>query len=170
MRAFILLLCGMALSTLCFAQGNVHGTVKDSTGKAVPFATVNLKNKASNAIVAYSTTTDNGTYNLVLPQGQKTDSLMVEVRSMGYKSQAKSITGTGPVDFVLQASVNQLQAVVIKSSRPVLRVNGDTISYKVSEFANPQDRTIGEVIKKLPGITVAADGKISYNNKPISTV
>ncbi|HTI61139.1 carboxypeptidase-like regulatory domain-containing protein [Mucilaginibacter sp.] len=170
MRAFILLLCGMALSTLCFAQGNVHGTVKDSTDKAVPFATVNLKNKASNAIVAYSTTTDNGTYNLVLPQGQKTDSLMVEVRSMGYKSQAKSITGTGPVDFVLQASVNQLQAVVIKSSRPVLRVNGDTISYKVSEFANPQDRTIGEVIKKLPGITVAADGKISYNNKPISTV
>jgi hypothetical protein len=71
---------------------------------------------------------------------------------------------------VLHASVNQLQAVVIKSSRPVLRVNGDTLSYKVFDFANPQDRTIGEVIKKLPGITVASDGTISYNNKPISTV
>ncbi len=89
---------------------------------------------------------------------------------MGYKNQVKSLTGTAPVDFVLQASVNQLQAVVIKSSRPVLRVNGDTLSYNVSDFSNPQDRTIGEVIKKLPGITVAADGTISYNNKPISTV
>ena len=169
-RSFILLLCGMALSTLCFAQGNIHGTVKDSTGKAVPFATVSLKNKASNAIVAYTTATDKGTYSLVLPQGQNVDSLVVEVRSIGYKSQSKSLAAAAPVDFVLQASVNQLQAVVIKSSRPVLRINGDTLSYKVSEFANPQDRTIGEVIKKLPGVTVAADGTISYNNKPISTV
>src|SRR6202012_2304543 len=169
-KFFILLLCGMALSVFCFAQGNIHGTVKDSTGKAVPFATVTLKNKASNAIVTYTTTADNGTYSLSLPQGQNIDSLAVEVRSMGYKSQLKSINGTEPVNFVLQVSVNQLQAVVIKSSRPVLKVNGDTISYKVSDFSNPQDRTIGEVIKKLPGITVAADGTISYNNKPVSTV
>jgi len=154
----------------CFAQGNIHGTVKDSTGKAVPFVTVSLKNKARNAIVAYTTTANDGTYSLSLPRGQNIDSIAVEVRSMGYKNQVKSIIGTAPVDFVLQTSVNQLQAVVIKSSRPVLRVNGDTLSYKVSEFANPQDRTIGEVIKKLPGITVAADGTISYNNKPISTV
>lgn len=170
MRSFLLLLCGMALSVSCFAQGNIHGTVKDSTGKPVPFATVNLKNKTGNTIVAYSTTADNGTYSLSLPQGQNIDSLVMEVRSMGYKSQVKSITGTTPVDFMLQASINQLQGVVIKSSRPVLRVNGDTLSYKVSDFSTPQDRTIGEVIKKLPGITVAADGTISYNNKPISTV
>lgn len=169
-RFFILLLCGMTLSVFCFAQGNIHGTVKDSTAKAIPFATVSLKNKASNAIVTYTTTATNGTYTLIIPPEQNTDSLVVEVRSMGYKNQLKSIVGTGSVDFVLQVSVNQLQAVVIKSSRPVLRVNGDTLSYKVSEFANPQDRTIGEVIKKLPGITVAADGTISYNNKPISTV
>jgi hypothetical protein len=170
MRSFILLLCGLLFSALCCAQGNIHGTVKDSTGKAVPFATISLKNKASNSIVAYTTTADNGTYSLSLPQGQNIDSLAVEVRSMGYKSQVKSINGAEPVNFVLQVSVNQLQAVVIKSSRPVLRVNGDTLSYKVSDFSNPQDRTIGEVIKKLPGITVASDGTISYNNKPISTV
>jgi len=170
MRSFILLLCGLLFSALCFAQGNIHGTVKDSAGKAVPFATVSLKNKASNTIVTYTVTDAKGAYNLATPSGQSLDSLLVEVRSMGYKSQAKSIIGTAPVDFVLKTSVNQLQAVVIKSSRPVLRVNGDTLSYKVSEFANPQDRTIGEVIKKLPGITVAADGTISYNNKPISTV
>jgi len=170
MRCLILLLCGVSLSVSCFAQGNIHGTVKDSTGKAVPFATVNLKNKASNLIVAYTNTANNGTYTLSLPRGQNTDSLVVEIRSMGYKSQVKRIIGAAPVDFVLQASINQLQAVVVKSSRPVLRVNGDTLNYKVSEFANPQDRTIGEVIKKLPGITVAADGTISYNNKPISTV
>src|SRR5580698_8318978 len=94
MRSFILLLCGLLFSVLCFAQGNIHGTVKDSTGKAVPFATVSLKNKTSNSIVTYTTTADNGTYSLTLPQGQNIDSLVVEVRSMGYKSQVKSIIGT----------------------------------------------------------------------------
>ena len=75
MRSFILLLCGMALSVFCFAQGSIHGAVKDGTGKAVPFATVNLKNKTSNAILTYTTTADNGTYTLTVPQGQKIDSL-----------------------------------------------------------------------------------------------
>ena len=79
-KFFILLLCGLLFSALCFAQENIRGTVKDSTGKAVPFATVNLKNKISNAIAAYTTTANNGTYSLTLPQGQSPDSLAVEKR------------------------------------------------------------------------------------------
>src|ERR1700753_2834993 len=97
-KFFILLLCGMAFCTLCFAQGNIRGTVKDSTGEAVPYAAVNLKNKASNAIVAYTITADNGTYTLAFPQGQHLDSLVVEVRCIGYKNQVKSIDDTAPVD------------------------------------------------------------------------
>ncbi len=168
MRTFILLLCGMLCAAFCFAQDNIHGTVKDSLGKSVPFATVNLKNKASNTIVAYTVTDTKGTYNLTRPSGQNPDSLLVEVRSIGYKNQWKAVSST--VDFVLQASINQLQAVVIKSNRPVLRTSGDTLSYKVSDFSNPQDRVIGDVIKKLPGIAVAADGTISYNGKAISNL
>ena len=170
MRRSLLLLCGLLFSALCFAQSNIHGVVKDSTGKAVPFATINLKNKMGNAIVAYTTTDSKGTYNLAIPSGKKPDSLLVEVRCIGYKSQAKAINGTAPVDFVLKASVNELQAVVIKSNRPFLRTSGDTLSYKVSDFSNPQDRVIGDVIKKLPGISVAADGTISYNGKTISNL
>jgi hypothetical protein len=170
MRYFILLLCSMLCAAFCFAQDNIHGTVKDSTGKAVPFATVSLKNKTGNTIVTYTVTDDRGAYNLTRPAGQNPDSLLVEVRSIGYKSQAKSINTIAPVDFVLQVSVNQLQAVVIKSNRPWLRTSGDTLSYKVSDFSNPQDRVIGDVIKKLPGISVATDGTISYNGKNISNL
>jgi hypothetical protein len=60
--------------------------------------------------------------------------------------------------------------VEIKNSRPVLRTHGDTLSYKVSAFAGAQDLVIGDVIKKLPGITVGSDGTIYYNNKPISNL
>ena len=165
-----LLAIAMLLSVAVFGQ-TIKGTVKDSTGSAVPYASVNLKNSTSNSIIGYAVTDSKGAYLLQVPAGTAASNLAVEVRSIGFKNQAKAVAGFDtPLDFTLSRSVNQLQTVNIKSSRPVLRVNGDTLSYKVSDFANPQDRTIGEVIKKMPGISVAADGTISYNNKPISAL
>ncbi|HTD97783.1 MAG TPA: carboxypeptidase-like regulatory domain-containing protein [Mucilaginibacter sp.] len=169
-RVAILTLSFVLFAAWGYAQ-TVKGTVKDSTGKAVPYATVSLKNSAGNTIVAYTVTDSKGAYSLQIPANTAANSLTVEVRSLGYKTAVKSIAIFDvPLDFTLAVVSNQLQEVVVKSSRPILRTHGDTLSYKVSEFANPQDRTIGEVIKKLPGITVAADGTISYNNKPISAV
>ena len=53
----------------------------------------------------------------------------------------------------------------------VFRENGqrcDTITYNVASFANKQDRTIGDVLKKMPGIEVKEDGKIYYNGRGIN--
>jgi len=158
------------LSMQGFGQ-TLRGTVKDSTAKAVPYASVNLRNSADNRITGYAVTDAVGAYTLQLPLNTPISGLVIEVTSIGYKTQSRPVTDVHlAYDFTLIASVNQLQDIVIKSSRPVLRTHGDTLSYKVADFANAQDRTIGEVIKKLPGITVAADGTISYNNKPISAL
>lgn len=164
------LVIALLFSASGFGQ-SIKGTVKDSTGKPVPYATINLKNATTNNIINYTITDTKGTYILPLPTNTQVSGLLVEVRCIGYKNQSRGITDLqAPVDFTLSVSINQLQAVVIKSSRPVLRTNGDTLSYKVSDFSSVQDRVIGDVIKKLPGITVAADGRISYNNKPISNL
>jgi hypothetical protein len=165
-----LLVVALLFSAPAIAQ-NIHGTVKDSTGKTVPYVSINLKNSATNGIISYAISDVKGTYTLPLPVNTPVSGLVIEVRCIGYKNQGKSITDLQvPVDFILSASINQLQAVVIKSSRPVLRTSGDTLSYKVSDFSSIQDRVIGDVIKKLPGITVASNGRISYNNKPISNL
>jgi len=174
MKRLIKILALMLLCTLSVAAGygqTVKGTVKDTTGRAVSYATVNLKKGTGNVIVAYTVTDSEGSFALQVPAGTAADSLSIEVRCLGYKSVTKNILGfDAPVNFTLAVQLNQLQEVVIKNSRPTLRVNGDTLNYKVSEFANPQDRTIGDVLKKLPGISVAANGTISYNNKPVSAL
>ena len=174
MKRLIRVVALMLLCTLSVAAGyaqTIMGTAKDTTGKAVPYATVSLKKSAGNAIVAYTITDSKGSFALQVPAGTAADSLKVEVHCIGYKSVVKNIVNfDAPIDFTLAGETNQLQEVVIKSSRPVLIPHGDTLGYKVSDFANPQDRTIGEVIKKMPGISVAADGTISYNNRPISAL
>lgn len=167
MKRIIGLTLGCILWIVCSYAQTIRGTVKDTAGKAVSYATVSLKN--SNAIVAYTLTNSKGAYVLQVPANAAAQ--VVEVRCIGYQSVVKNIGNfDDPLDFTLAEGVNQLKEVVIKSSRPVLVTHGDTLDYKVSQFASPHDRTIGEVIKKMPGISVAANGTISYNNKPISAL
>ncbi len=165
-----LLLTALLFSTPGFAQ-EIHGTVKDSTGGAVPYASVNLVSTPGDAILAYTTTDTRGGYLLRLPANAPPTSLYLEVRCIGFKTQSKPLTGLPQqIDITLAISASELQSVIVRNSRPKLHTNGDTLSYKASDFTNAQDRVIGDVIKRLPGISVAADGTISYNNKPVSGV
>ncbi|MDB5286403.1 MAG: hypothetical protein JWR05_1352 [Mucilaginibacter sp.] len=161
------------LCMLCSAAGiaqSIKGTVTDSLGKAISYAGVNLKGGGS-TIISYTTTNDNGTYTLAIPADADKTNLQVEVSCVGYKKTIKPVSSlTVPYNFKMNRGVNQLQTVTIKDNKPKLRLHGDTLDYKVSDFSSPQDRVIGDVIKKLPGVTVAKDGKISYNGKAISNL
>jgi hypothetical protein len=149
----------------------VKGRVKDTAGKAVPYATISLKQRTGEAIVGYTVSDSDGNFALKVPAGSIADSLKVQVQCIGYQDAVKNLSNFDTLlYFILSAGANQLKEVIIKSSRPVLVAHGDTLDYKVSQFASAHDRTIGEVIKKMPGISVAANGTISYNNKPISAL
>ena len=161
---------GGLLSIAGFAQ-TIRGTIKDSTGKVIPYATINLKNPVANRIIGYVVADANGVYALPIPAGTSLSGLVIEATSIGYKTLSRPVAdGHLAYDFILSVSANQLQSVEIKSHRPVLRTHGDTLGYKVSEFAGAQDRVIGDVLKKLPGITIGSDGTIFYNNKAISNL
>jgi hypothetical protein len=165
----------LALASILFwsagSAQEIRGTVRDSAGGAVPYASVNLRNRSGDAILAFTTSDIKGAYALRMPASASPDSFYLEVRCVGFMPQSKSLTGLSQViDFTLAISASQLQSVIVRSTRPKLRASGDTLSYTASDFSNAQDRVIGDVIKRLPGITVATDGTISYNNKPVSGV
>ena len=160
--------------SLTFQQGfgqTIKGTLSDSAGRTVPYATINLRYREQKIIVAYTMSDSAGRYSLRAPTGATAAEFEVEVRCIGYKDQTRAIIAfPSIIDFTLAVSANELPSVVVTNKRPVLRTSGDTLSYKVSDFSNEQDRVIGDVIKKLPGISVSSDGTIYYNNKPISGV
>ncbi len=161
----VFILCTLC-SAACFAQ-SIKGTVTDSLGKGISFASVNLK--SGNLILAYTTTNAKGGYTLAVPADADKANLQLAVSCVGFKKEARKVDGLeAPYNFKLSAASNQLQTVTIKDKNPRLRAHGDTLDYKVSDFSSPQDRVIGDVIKKLPGVTVDKDGKISYNGKAIS--
>src|SRR5271154_4338341 len=86
--AGLLLLAGILFSSAGFAQ-EIRGEVRDSTGGAVAYASVNLINRSGDAILAYTTTDTRGGYIVSLPANARADNLWLEVRCIGFKSQRK---------------------------------------------------------------------------------
>ncbi|TDQ06991.1 carboxypeptidase-like regulatory domain-containing protein [Pedobacter metabolipauper] len=147
------------------AQTEVSGSVKDAKNKPVASATVTLKS-SDGKIAAYSRSNDKGTFTLKVPAN--TAALTLEVSSLGYKREVLPFSELQKTyNFTLTDAAIDLPTVVI-NNRPKLKLNGDTLSYQLSDFSNKQDRVLGDVLKKMPGIEVAANGKISYNGKGIS--
>jgi hypothetical protein len=56
----------------------------------------------------------------------------------------------------------------VKAKNTPLWQRKDTINYNVSEFKQYQDRVIGDIIARLPGMEVTPNGQIKYNGKPIN--
>lgn len=59
-----------------------------------------------------------------------------------------------------------LQEVVVKA--PERRIKGDTIIYDVAALTKAGDRTIEDIIRKIPGIQIDDSGGISYDGLSIN--
>ncbi len=168
MRTLIITLCFFLFGfATAFAQKQIKGKVKDTKGEPIVSANVNLKDKEGN-ILSFTRTDDKGNFTLSFNDAIK--DLVIEATTIGYEKKTIGVTELNKVyDLVMKDSEINLKTVVVKN-RPSLTLNGDTLNYKTADFADKQDRSIGDVLKKMPGIEVSEDGKVSYNGKGISAL
>ncbi len=149
-------------------QVNLSGKITDKDkGTALGYVMIILKNKAGGSVLGFTQSATDGTFRLVttLETVQKSS---LHFTLMGYKEQICKLTKNGNQEFFIsmEMSAVQIKEVIIKSRK--IGQQGDTLTYNVASFANEQDRTIGDVLKKLPGIDVKKDGQIYYNGKSIN--
>lgn len=147
------------------SQTILRGNVADAiSGKSVAGVNVMAKNDKGK-LIGFSTSDDAGNFSITI--NEQPDSLFISATMLGYRSFSKKVkAGADPVSILMEEGALQLQEVVVKADR--IRENGDTITYSVSSFAQKQDRTIGDVLKRMPGIDVADNGKIQYQGTDIN--
>ncbi|WP_109697696.1 TonB-dependent receptor [Chitinophaga deserti] len=165
----LLLLTILSLTTPAMAQNpaNVNGMVKDSTGKPLAAASVTIIN-ASGAGVHFTKSDANGSFECKLPTPG--NGLSLKVTALGYRPFIQTISsGSSPFLVTLSALPTALAGVTVKS-KPGIQTSGDTLKYRVATFKDKNDRVIGDLIARLPGIEVDEKGSISYNGKRISNV
>lgn len=144
-----------------------EGVVKDTTNLPLEMANVMAVNQVTKAVDAYSITNDKGKFLLNLKAnstysvrftflGLKTKNLTIETKT---EDISQSIT--------LSSDATELAGVEIVREMPV-SIKGDTIIYNADSFKTGTERKLEDVLRKLPGVEVNADGEIEVEGKKVS--
>ncbi|TDB67541.1 peptidase associated/transthyretin-like domain-containing protein [Arundinibacter roseus] len=169
--SFRLLILGL-FCILCqrkaVAQTVLTGIVSDSAAVQTPLpgSTITIQLPENPAIIAFSTTSKEGKFRLSVQNS--VDSLLIKVSQLGYETYQKKIPNRSQ-DFTIllrEQAIALKEVVVIPDP---IRKDGDTLSYQVGAFKTAADRTLSDVIKRLPGVSVEPGGRIMYQGKAINT-
>lgn len=100
-------------------------------------------------------------------KAHKTDILEFALIGYAKKRIEASACQTGKTTTVrLTEEAVEIREVTVKV--PPIRAKSDTITYNVGSFLKPGDAHLEDVLKKLPGISVADNGTVSYQGKAIN--
>lgn len=151
----------------CIAQSTIKGTVTDSLQHPLSYSIVTAyKNANYSSIVDFKTTDDFGKFTIEI--SENIDTVFIEARHITYKSERFIITNFNKEhQITLYRPNNDLKEVLIEAKRNIT-IKGDTVRYDVKALKEKKDYTIEEVIDRIPGVSIAENGKISYNDRPIS--
>ena len=146
------------------AQVNVSGTVVDKdSNEPLTGASVIVKG-ADGKIKKYATSKGDGGFAMSLPS---VAGCRLEVSMMSFAKQSIPLDSVSfPITVQLEPGTTLLKEVTVKADR--IHEQGDTITYNVGSFAQQQDRSIGDVLKRMPGINVEQSGKIQYQGEDIN--
>lgn len=163
MRIILLLIFIFCGNIYVHSQQTFHGTTTDSkTGKGLEDVAVALLN-GEKATVDFAYTDKKGSFRIV------SDSIasFIMMSCLGYERVIIPIKEfNNGSTFSLKNKGYKIKEVKVTSNR--IRENKDTLIYSVSGFQMPQDRSIADVLRKMPGIEVLPSGQIKFEDKAIN--
>ncbi len=163
----------LSFATLAFSQNpsktTIQGIVQDSFGTELPFATVMLLNPKDSALINFTQSNDKGAFSF---KNMKNVAYLFKISYVGYlpfqQYLAPSVSEVNDLNGVkIKPITKELLEVVIKTAKAPLSIRGDTIEYNASSFKVPPGSTVEDLLRRLPGIDVDADGNIKAQGKDI---
>ena len=162
-RYFNLLICLFGLGV--HAQKiNFSGVIRDSLQQPLAGSSLVAINQETNALDAYTITTEDGIFALQLQARKK---YKIQISALGLQTLNEELTTEEKdiqQDYTLRADI-QLDEVVVKM--PVL-IKGDTLIYDADSFKNGSERKLEDIIDKLPGVEINDNGQIEVEGKVVN--
>ena len=143
----------------------LEGMVTDNSKIGLEMANVMAINQQTKAMDGYSITNDKGKFQLSLKPNTP---YLIKVSYIGYASfEEKWSTGAENSTKVIVLSEGvELEGVEIVREMPV-SIKGDTIVYNADSFTTGTERKLEDILKKLPGVEVNADGEVEVEGKKV---
>jgi hypothetical protein len=163
MRKFITFVILQILFSGALFARKVAGNIYEA-GKRTPVDVALVRCfDASRQLLAYAYSDEKGHFELEVAAAGTS----MQVSCMGFQTVTIAAEHwTDHMQVELQTSEIQIKEVVVTSKR--LEEKADTLVYSVAGFAQPQDRSIADVMTKMPGLEIKPNGQIEYNGMAIN--
>lgn len=162
----------MLSSTSIIAQHSIQGKVLDKKDEgAIESATIRLLNASDSTYLKSCQSYSDGTFALdKVPSGN----FLVEVSFLGFRTNYRVVTVLNKSillkNFFMENLDTHLNEVEVTGKIAQMSVKNDTIEYNTAAFKTPENAAIEELLKKLPGVVVDEDGKITINGEEIKKI
>ncbi|MCI1780204.1 MAG: TonB-dependent receptor [Bacteroidales bacterium] len=142
----------------------ISGNVKSSSDNvALAGAVIKIQDTVGN-IISYAIADAKGTFCFEDRVGAPDDSLCIS--SLGFSRYAVLIGNKRYFSVKLDPQDIKLKEITVKARKMILK--GDTLSYNAASYTDSHDRTVEDILKKMPGIEVKESGEILYQGKSIN--
>ena len=154
------------ISNFVFSQNTLELKVVDQNNSPLFRAIVIIEQ--NNTQIGFGNTNQDGVFSTKLAAGDYN----LKINKLGFVSQVKTINiiNTTTLTVELFNETNNLETVVIKYRPKIMKVKQDTISYNLKTVVDGTERKVEDVIKKLPGLNVDENGKVSFKGQNIDNI
>lgn len=161
-RAILTLMTFVLTSALSFAQQvtDISGLVcYEASGTVVDLANVIIEDPDNHQVLGFAATSEDGCFKISLTTDK--DSLQVVVSGFNIERKVVTIPCLSQ-EITLEVKYKEMSLAAARIKTNPIKASGDTTVYYVSMFADSLDRTIADVLKKMPGLSVDKGGAIRY--------
>lgn len=163
MKRIILVTLLSIVAFAVHAQALVSGEVKDKSGNGISYATVSILSREG--VVTAAASDDKGVFKLNV---KKAGTFALEISAVGYQTLYRRVDiASKPVkveNIVLNDGV-QVDAVAVTVQKPIVTADAEKLSYSVEDDPEAQSSTLEEIIRKVPQLSIDADGKVVMNGQ-----
>ncbi len=175
-KAWLAMMCIMLLSLPLFSQtstSKITGKVFDTTTNTyAEAASVRVLNAKDGKLVKGMATDNKGVFEF---SGMTAGDYRLVISFVGYKTVEKTLTLQSGKNLDLGTIRIDPDATILKGvevteiARPII-LKQDTVEFNAGSFKVREGAVIEELLKKLPGVEVDAEGNITYNGEKIEKV
>ena len=157
-----------------YAQhASVSGTIKDTTSKEnLGNTVISLLRAKDSVLAAFTRSKPDGSFTLNHVDSGRYVLLVTYPRFADYLDNIfisdTSQVNLGNIPMTLIA--NLLKEVVVRQQIAAIRIKGDTLEFKADSFKVREGAAVEDMLKKLPGIQVDKDGKITAQGEKVDKV
>lgn len=173
MNKLLLLLLVVLPLSISAQVHNIQGRVVNSeNGELLEMATVRLFSYADgDSVMVQGVQTDqNGAFFLRAANGNYS----IIVSNVGYLSKKVACNVDGKdvnlKSISLKEDVQVLGEVQVRGTAAEMVVRGDTIEYNASAYKMNENAMVEDLLKKMSGVEISADGKVTVNGEEVKGV